>query len=149
MREHGRRRGPEGYAAIVITVLIVVLVVLAAAGGAGLAVLKQRRRGDGELASATGVAPEVEPLPPMSGLEAALDQVAGRTGETLRDRLEAESAVVDDLRVPDDTGPLLRRALDRVAQPDEPDEPDAAGDAGAATPPDDVGPPPASGERPG
>lgn len=101
-----------------ITVLIVVLVVLAAAGGAGLAVLKQRtQRGGDEAPFSVGTVPGVPAPPPMTGLEAALDQIADRSGRTLRDKLEAESAVVDDLRVPDDTGPLLRRALDRVAQP--------------------------------
>jgi hypothetical protein len=133
----------------VITVLIVILVVLAAAGGAGLAVLKQRRQGDGGPAYAADAPPDVESLPPMSGLEAALDQVAGRSGETLRDRLEAESAVVDDLRVPDDTGPLLRRALDRVANPNEAGQPDVAGDDAGAAAPGDVPPPPATGEAPG
>ena len=120
-----------------ITVLIVILVVLAAAGGAGLAVLKQRaQRGGGEAPFSVGTAPDVPAPPPMTDLEAALDQVADRSGKTLRDKLEAESAVVDDLRVPDDTGPLLRRALDRVAQPgDDGADVDGANGADGDSPP--------------
>lgn len=118
-----------------ITVLIVILVVLAAAGGAGLAVLKQRaQRGGGEAPFPVSAAPSVPVPPPMTDLEAALDQVADRSGKTLRDKLEAESAVVDDLRVPDDTGPLLRRALDRVAQPGD-DDADVDGAEGDSPPP--------------
>ncbi len=51
----------------------------------------------------------------MTGLESALNQVVDRSGRSFADRLSAESAHVDELRVPDDTGPLLRRALDHVA----------------------------------
>ena len=61
----------------------------------------------------------------MTGLESALDQVTDRTGTKLRQKLEAEAAVVDDLRVADDTGPLLRRALDRVEHVPEPPTPPA------------------------
>lgn len=52
---------------------------------------------------------------PMTGLESALAQVTDRDGKPIRERIDAESGHVDELRVPDDTGPLLRRALDHVA----------------------------------
>lgn len=55
---------------------------------------------------------------PMTDLESALAQVKDRSGRPIGERIEAEH--VDDLRVPDDTGPLLRRALDHVRPADEP-----------------------------
>ena len=51
----------------------------------------------------------------MTGLEVALDQVTDRAGRNMRDKIETGTAI-DDLIVPDDTGPLLRRALDNVEQ---------------------------------
>jgi hypothetical protein len=54
----------------------------------------------------------------MTGLEAALAEVTDRDGRPIGERIEAEAEIVDDLRVPDDTGPLLRRALDRVEHDD-------------------------------
>jgi len=81
----------------------------------------------------------------MTGLEDALAQVTDRSGTTLRDRLDAESDHVEQLRVTDDTGPLLRRALDHVDRPvvgheppgpsDTPSDPsvgEAAGDGATA-----------------
>ena len=50
---------------------------------------------------------------PMTGLEVALDQVTDRSGRNMRDKIEGGTAI-DDLIVPDDTGPILRRALDHV-----------------------------------
>lgn len=50
-----------------------------------------------------------------SGLEAALDDTVGRDGRTMRDALDAESDHVDQLRTPDDSGPLLGRALDQIS----------------------------------
>lgn len=64
----------------------------------------------------------------MTGLEAALAQVTGRDGRPIAEHIDAESQHVDDLRVPDDTGPLLRRALDHVEQHESP-----AGDASTDT----------------
>lgn len=49
---------------------------------------------------------------PVSGLEHALDQVAAGT-----------SGTVDRLRDSDDTGPMLRRALDLVANGETVDDP--------------------------
>ena len=51
----------------------------------------------------------------------------------MRDMIDGEEARVDDLQAPDDTGPLLRRALDRVTPPPttlEPPDPAAAPAAG-------------------
>jgi hypothetical protein len=61
---------------------------------------------------------------PMNGLEIALDQATDRTGRNMREKIETTTAI-DDLRVPDDTGPILRRALDQVEHPqaDPPVEP--------------------------
>ncbi len=61
-----------------------------------------------------GVRP-VTPVTPMTGLESALDGVTDRSGRTLREQIDAEAAEVDQLRVADDTSPILRRALDRYA----------------------------------
>lgn len=60
---------------------------------------------------ATGPPPVDEP---MTGLESALAQVSDRSGRPLREHIDAEQQHVDQLRVPDDTGPLLRRALDHI-----------------------------------
>lgn len=116
-----------GYAIAIIGVLIIVVLIIAA-----IAALKRR--------SAVPVEPETaletsRPEPaPMTGLESALAQVTDREGNPIRDRIEAESRHVDDLRVPDDTGPLLRRALDHVEQPGEraAPRPDAAGESADA-----------------
>ncbi len=79
-------------------------------------VVLRRRSTAAATASTTPVdAPPVDE--PMTGLESALAQVTGRDGRPIREHIDAETQHVDDLRVPDDTGPLLRRALDHVAQP--------------------------------
>ena len=49
----------------------------------------------------------------MTGLEVALDQVTDRSGKNMREKIETDTEI-DDLIVPDDTGPILRRALDNV-----------------------------------
>ncbi len=74
----------------------------------------------------------------MSDLESALSQVTDSTGRPIKDHIDAETDHVDELRVPDDTGPLLRRALDHVAKP-------ADEDAQAPDPADADGDPPAEG----
>jgi hypothetical protein len=65
------------------------------------------------------LAPDNAAATPMTGLEAALAQVTDRSGKPIGEHLDAESQHVDDLRVPDDTGPLLRRALDHVEHQDD------------------------------
>ncbi len=104
-----------------IAVVIAVLVVV----GAGVATVTVRKRRAAALAAAEANRSRstIAPSAPMLGLEAALDQVADRSGTKLRQKLEAEAAIVDDLRVADDTGPLLRRALDRVEHTDDPSTP--------------------------
>ena len=105
-----------------IAIIVVAVVVVAALV---VAVLRRNRSAPAELTPPTPaperpVAPEP---PPMSDLESALAKVTDRTGRPIGERMDAEAAHIDDLRVPDDTGPLLRRALDSVAHHDsEPDE---------------------------
>lgn len=103
--------------AYVIAVVALILLV-------GLVVVALRRRSsDGAALSepsdgATDPSPAQRPEPePMTGLESALAQVTDRDGRSLREHLDAETGHVDELRVPDDTGPLLRRALDHVEHP--------------------------------
>ena len=93
------------------TAIVIIVAVVAVVGGV---ILLQRRSGRGSGDVSTGTrAPRPEP-PPMRGLEDALNQVTDRSGTTMAARLDAEGAHVDDLRDLDDTGPLLRRALDHV-----------------------------------
>jgi hypothetical protein len=56
---------------------------------------------------------------PMTGLEVALDQVTDSSGRKMRENIETGTAI-DDLIVPEDTGPILRRALDNVEHTDLP-----------------------------
>ncbi|CAE7937870.1 unnamed protein product, partial [Symbiodinium sp. KB8] len=68
----------------------------------------------------------------------ALNKATDRTGSTMADRLDAEQDHVDQLRQTDDTGPLLRRALDSVDRgqdtPAEGDTAPAAEGAADSTP---------------
>lgn len=95
-----------------LAVMVVVIVIVAAA----VAVASRRRS-----TAASSASPVVAtPLPvdePMTGLESALSRITDRSGRPLREHIDAEQRHVDELRVPDDTGPLLRRALDRVEHP--------------------------------
>lgn len=70
----------------------------------------------------------------MTGLESALNDVTDRSGRSMREHIDAEADHVDRLRVQDDTGPLLRRALDHVAHRDDDtgDSDDTAGTGGTA-----------------
>ena len=92
---------------IVAGVVIVAAVVVA---------ITKRRPADVPTPSSPPVTP---PAPtsaaPMSDLESALSQVTDRQGRPMKERFDAESEQLDRLRDPDDTGPLLRRALDSVA----------------------------------
>jgi hypothetical protein len=93
---------------------IIVVVIVAVAGVVGW-VLRSRSR----KARAAAAQPEparasrVTDATPMTGLEVALDQATDRSGRNMRDKIESGTAI-DDLIVPDDTGPILRRALDHV-----------------------------------
>lgn len=122
-----------------LVIAIVVLVVLLAAVGVILLVRQRRSRGDSAEPELAPAAADDGPAP-MTGLESALAQVTDRSGRPIREAIDAEAGHVDELRVPDDTGPLLRRALDHVAPPGEQtgdDAAEAAGDEAAAD--DDAG----------
>lgn len=84
--------------------------------------LKRGRSGAATLPPPTAMGPEPAP---MSDLEAALDAVADSSGRSMRDEIEAQTDHIDQLRVADDTGPLLRRALDSVTDDDPSDADDA------------------------
>jgi hypothetical protein len=98
-----------GYVIAIIVVLIIAIGAFAV----------RKRRSAVPVEPATAVESSRPGPAPMTGLESALAQVTDRAGNPIRDRIEAESKHVDDLRVPDDTGPLLRRALDHVEHPVE------------------------------
>ena len=120
-----------------VIVIIVVVVVLAIVVG----VVLMRRKGGSDDAPApaptpTPRVPRPEPAP-MTGLEEALNKATDRTGHTMADRLDAENDHVDQLRETDDTGPLLRRALDSVDRSHD----TAAADATAADASPDEDPP--------
>jgi hypothetical protein len=100
-----------------VTVIVVAIVAVAVVVAGVLVVQRRSGRSSGD-SPAVARAPRAEP-PPMRGLEDALNQVTDRSGTTMAARLDAEGAHVDDLRDVDDTGPLLRRALDHVT-PHEP-----------------------------
>ena len=93
---------------------IIVVVIVAVAGVVGWVLWSRSRK-----ARAAAAQPEparasrVTDATPMTGLEVALDQATDRSGRNMRDKIESGTAI-DDLIVPDDTGPILRRALDHV-----------------------------------
>jgi hypothetical protein len=93
---------------IVIAVVLVGLVVILIAVVVGLFMRRKART----TAPAAPARPLPEPTAPMLGLETALDQATDRSGRPVREKFESGS--IDDLRVVDDTGPVLRRALDQV-----------------------------------
>lgn len=100
---------------IAVIVVVVVLVVVAAA-------VARRRRSSPTAVEPPAPAPPrrtVAPAAPMNDLEAALAKVTDGDGRPIKERIDAESVHVDPLRDPDDTGPLLRRALDSVARHDD------------------------------
>lgn len=107
-------------------VYLVVVMVLWVVAIAAAIVIRRRSRTATPKATNADSPPDRPAAPPMTDLESALAKVTDRDGKTIRDRIDAESQHVDDLRVPDDTGPLLRRALDSV-QPG-----DAAGESGTS-----------------
>lgn len=117
----------------VITIIVVVVLVAVVAGLVVVAV--RRRRGPEVPAPAPTPTTRVDrPEPePMHGLDDALAAVTDRTtGRSMAERLDDEAEIVDGLRVTDDTGPLLRRALDHV----RPDDADHSGVAEAEPPSD-------------
>ena len=111
---------------------IVVVVIVAVIGVVGGVLWSRSRK---SAASAPDPTPErvsrVTDATPMTGLEVALDQATDRSGKNMREKIETDTAI-DDLIVPDDTGPMLRRALDSVEHP-EPAPPAIAPDAAPGT----------------
>lgn len=102
---------------IAVIVIAVAVVVVAVA-----TMLVLRRRRPAAAARPTESSPTRPPAPPaapMNDLESALAKVTDRDGRPIRERIDAESVHVDPLRDPDDTGPLLRRALDSVVHHDD------------------------------
>lgn len=96
----------------VVWVIGVVVVIVAAFVGI---VLRRRSTAPAAVVPVVGVGP-VPVDEPMTGLESALSRVTDRSGRPLREHIDAEQPHVDELRVPDDTGPLLRRVLDHIEQ---------------------------------
>lgn len=101
--------------ATLASVVWVIGLVVVIAGALGAVALRRRSTSTSQPAPVVTAPPPVDA--PMVGLESALSQVTDRSGRPLREYIDAEQQHVDDLRVPDDTGPLLRRALDHVEQP--------------------------------
>jgi hypothetical protein len=93
---------------VIVAVAVVVLAVIA------LLLLKLRRPAAAEAPVRRS---SIAAAAPLTGLESALDQVTDRDGRKLREKIEA-GTVIDDLRVIDDSGPILRRALDHVEHVD-------------------------------
>lgn len=93
-------------------IVIVVVLIVAALAIAALIVIG-RRRAAADAASSDS-APERDDPTPMTGLASALEQAIDSSGRPMSERLDDETPNVEDLRIPDDTGPLLRRALDHV-----------------------------------
>jgi hypothetical protein len=110
---------------------VVVVVIVAVVGVAGWWLWsRSRRRGAVPEPTPARVSRVTDPTP-MTGLEVALDQVTDRSGRRMRDKIEG-STEIDALIVPDDTGPILRRALDNVEQAEHaspPAAPDSAAEA--------------------
>jgi hypothetical protein len=94
-----------------VVLVIVVLVAVVALATLGAVVVTRLRQ---PIAEAPMRRSTITAAAPFTGLESALDSATGRDGRKLRDKIEGETAI-DDLRVVDDSGPILRRALDHVA----------------------------------
>ncbi len=111
-----------------VQLLVAIVVVLGVAVGAFFLVRRRPAR-PADTSGTTAVEPP-RPAPPTSipmiDLESALAKVTDSTGRPIRDRIDAESGHIDELRTPGDTGPLLRRALDHVAKPSGAASPHAA-----------------------
>lgn len=112
---------------------IIVVIIVAVVAVAGWWLWSRSRKA---AATTAPPAPErvsrVAEAAPMTGLEVALDQVTDSSGRKMRDNIETGTAI-DDLIVPEDTGPILRRALDNVENT-EPAPAAAAPDAPASEP---------------
>jgi FtsZ-interacting cell division protein ZipA len=95
---------------------IIVIAIIALAAVVGWVLWSRSRKGSAPASQpATERTSRVQDPTPMTGLEVALDQVTDRSGRNMREKIETGTAI-DDLIVPEDTGPILRRALDNVEQ---------------------------------
>ena len=92
---------------VVVAVLLAVIIAVAI-------IMLRRNRSSMAVSNHAPIAAGAADVAPMTDLEAALDQVADSSGRSMRDEIDAQTEHVDQLRVADDTGPLLRRALDSV-----------------------------------
>lgn len=132
--------------------LVAFIVVVALAVSVGLKV-RQRSASGNQTESETDVATASRPPEiPMIGLDSALARATDRSGRPMSEHIDSETQHVDEFRVPDDTGPLLRRALDHIGLPGgtKPDEeqpgdtrprdtqPGEPGDSSADAPPTDT-----------
>lgn len=99
--------------------IIAIVVAVLGVGAVTAVLLRRRGRPDTEATTAPAPAPTRPDPAPMTGLDDALRQVADERGNTLGELIDAEAPLVDELRVTDDTGPLLRRVLDSVTDPGE------------------------------
>lgn len=127
--------------AVGLWIAVVIAVLLIVAAVAALLVVRRRRAAIADAGPPPRTRPAAPPAEPMTDLESALAQVTDRDGRPIRERIDAETAHIDPLRDPDDTGPLLRRALDSVVHPDDHSHDHGHGDARAAgeTPPQQGG----------
>lgn len=106
-----------------IIVLVLVVALVGAGVGALVAMSKKKAAAAAAELEANRNRSTIAPAAPMTGLESALDQAMDRSGRKMRDKIEAEAEIVDGLKSSDDTGPILRRALDRVEHTGEPQPP--------------------------
>jgi hypothetical protein len=100
-----------------VLLLAVVVVALIVAIALVLGWRSVRRRQDAADKPAPTRRSSIAAAAPLTGLESALDQATDRQGRSLRDQVSG--IAIDDLRVVDDSGPILRRALDHAEQPRE------------------------------
>ena len=124
------------------TIIIIIAALILVVGVVVFFAVRRRPHADVTPSQVVPLAKVRPPEQPMMGLESALAQVTDRDGKPIRDRIDAAAGHVDELRVPDDTGPLLRRALDHVSPGEaaaDPAPPSIDGpDAGAESDTDDV-----------
>ena len=109
-------------AAIIVVVLAVVVIAV---------VLSRRQRTPTETSDPMRPTRTAEPVVEMTGLESALNQIEA-SGTPIRSELDSTSSRLDDVRIPDDTGPLLRRMLDDVEKKPTGGGAETAADSGAA-----------------
>jgi uncharacterized membrane protein len=107
----------------VIIVLVVGVALAGAVVGALVAISRKKAAAAATELAADRNRSSIAPAAPMTTLESALDQAMDRSGRKMREKIEAEAEIVDGLKSSDDTGPILRRALDRVEHTGEPQPP--------------------------